>query len=91
MARRHQPPSQSWRTFLTTHGGQIVAAGFFVVPTVTYRLVFVLVLLAHSRRRVVHVAVTEYLTAVLRKYSGRRNLAISVNGAAADSLIVPSL
>jgi putative transposase len=58
MGRRHQPPSQTWRAFLTNHVGQIVAADFFVVPTVTYRLVFVLVLLAHDRRRIRHVAVT---------------------------------
>ena len=43
-----QPPSQTWRTFLSNHAGQIVAADFFVVPTVTFRLVFVLVLLARS-------------------------------------------
>jgi putative transposase len=42
------------------HVGQIVAADFFVVPTVTYRLVFVLVLLAHDRRRLKHVAVTAH-------------------------------
>jgi transposase InsO family protein len=41
---------------------QIVAADFFVVPTVTYRLLFVLVILAHERRRVVHVAVTAHPT-----------------------------
>jgi putative transposase len=52
MGRRRQPPSQTWRTFLRNHIGQIVAADFFVVPTVTYRLLFVLVLLAHGRRRV---------------------------------------
>jgi transposase InsO family protein len=40
----------------------VVAADFFVVPTVTYRLLFVLVILAHDRRRVVHVAVTEHPT-----------------------------
>ncbi len=40
-----------------------VAADFFVVPTVTYRLVFVLVLLAHDRRRIRHVAVTAHPTA----------------------------
>ena len=45
MGRRHRPPSQTWRTFLSNHVGQIVAADFFVVPTVTFRLVFVLVLL----------------------------------------------
>ena len=63
MGRRRRPPSQTWRTFLTNHIGQIVAADFFVVPTVTYRLVFVLVLLAHDRRRIRHVAVTAHPTA----------------------------
>ena len=63
MGRRRPPPSQTWRTFLRNHIGQIVAADFFVVPTVTYRLLFVLVLLAHDRRRIRHVAVTAYPTA----------------------------
>lgn len=63
MVRRRQPPSQTWRTFLANHVGQIVAADFFVVPTATGRLLFVLVMLAHERRRVVHVAVTEHPTA----------------------------
>jgi putative transposase len=58
MPRHRRPPSQTWRTFLTNHVGQITAADFFVVPTVTYRLLFVLVILAHQRRRIVHVAVT---------------------------------
>src|SRR6187455_3060841 len=62
--RRHpRPPSQTWRTFLTNHASQIVAADLFVVPTVTFRLLFVLVLLAHDRRRIVHVAVTAHPTA----------------------------
>ena len=39
MVRRRQPPSQTWRTFLRNHIGQIVAADFFVVPTATCRLV----------------------------------------------------
>jgi putative transposase len=39
-----------------------MAADFFVVPTATYRLLFVLVILAHERRRVVHVAVTDHPT-----------------------------
>ena len=40
-----------------------MAADFFVVPTVTFRLLFVLVILEHDRRRLVHVAVTEHPTA----------------------------
>jgi putative transposase len=62
MMRRRQPPSQTWRTFLANHLGQIMAADFVVVPTATYRLLFVLVILAHDRRRVVHVAVTDHPT-----------------------------
>jgi hypothetical protein len=42
---------------------QIMAADFFVVPTAAGRLLFVLVMLAHHRRRVVHVAVTAHPTA----------------------------
>ena len=63
MVRRRQPPSQTWRTFLTNHVGQLMAADFFVVPTARCRLLFVLVLLAHDRRRIVHVAVTAQPTA----------------------------
>jgi putative transposase len=63
MIRRRQPPSQTWRTFLANHVGQIMAADFFVVPTATGRLLFVLVILAHARRRIVHVAVTEHPSA----------------------------
>ena len=62
MVRRRPSPSQTWRTFLANHIGQVAAADFFVVPTVTYRLLFVLVILAHDRRRVVHVAVTDHPT-----------------------------
>jgi putative transposase len=62
--RRHpRPPSQTWRTFLANHASQIMAADLFVVPTVTFRLLFVLVILAHDRRRLLHVAVTEHPTA----------------------------
>ena len=63
IVRYRRPPSQSWRTFLANHIQQIMAADFFVVPTATGRLLFVLVMLAHHRRRVVHVAVTEHPTA----------------------------
>jgi putative transposase len=63
MVRRRQPPSQTWRSFLSHHIGQIVAADFFVVPTATYRLLYVLIVLAHDRRRILHVAVTDHPTA----------------------------
>ena len=62
MIRRKPTPSQTWRTFLTNHLQQLAAADFFVVPTTTCRLLFVLVILAHERRRIVHVAVTDHPT-----------------------------
>jgi len=63
MVRRSGPPSQTWRTFLANHLEQIAAADFFVVPTATCRMLFVLVIIAHDRRRIVHVAVTAHPTA----------------------------
>jgi len=58
MSRRRRPLSPTWRTFLTNHTSQIAAADFFVVPTVRYRLLFVLSSLSLDRRRLVHMAVT---------------------------------
>jgi hypothetical protein len=63
MRRHRRPPSQTWRAFLTNHASQIMAADLFVVPTVTFRLLFVLVILEHERRQIVHVAVTGHPTA----------------------------
>ncbi len=63
MVRHRKPTSQSWRTFLKNHIKDLVAADFFVVPTVTFRVLFVFVILAHNRRRPVHFAVTANPTA----------------------------
>ena len=54
-----RPPSQTWRAFLRNHASQLIAVDFFTVPTVTFRVLFVFVVLAHERRRVLHFAVTE--------------------------------
>jgi len=62
--RSWKPPSPTWKTFLKTHVQDLVALDFFTVPTVTFRVLFVLVILAHERRRVVHFNVTEHPTAV---------------------------
>ena len=63
LGRRRRPPSQTWRTFLTNHVASLVSMDFFTVPTLTGRVLFVLVLLTHHRRRIVHLAVTEHPTA----------------------------
>ena len=61
--RSRRPPSQTWRTFLTNHVATLVSIDFFTVPTLTGRVLFVFVLLAHHRRRIVHFNVTEHPTA----------------------------
>ena len=63
MPRRRKPPSQTWRAFLDNHVGQLVSIDFFTVPTATFRVLFVLIVLAHDRRRIVHFNVTEHPTA----------------------------
>lgn len=62
--RSRTPPRPTWKTFLKTHIRDVVAMDFFVAPTVTYKVLFVLVILAHERRRVMHFNVTEHPTAV---------------------------
>jgi putative transposase len=64
MPRRRPAPSQTWRTFLDNHVRDLVSIDFFTVPTARLRVLFVLVVLAHHRRRVVHFNVTEHPTAV---------------------------
>jgi putative transposase len=61
--RPPKPPSPTWKTFLANHVQDLVALDFFVVPTVTYKVLFVLPILAHHRRRVVHFHITEHPTA----------------------------
>src|SRR5271169_2161775 len=63
MVRHRYPPSQTWRTFLSNHVKDLVSTDFFVVPTATFRLLFVFVILSHDRRRPVHFAVTIHPTA----------------------------
>jgi putative transposase len=57
------PPSQTWRTFLANHVRDLVSLDFFTLPTAGLRVLFVLVVLAHHRRRVVHFNVTQHPTA----------------------------
>ncbi len=63
MVRHSKPPSQTWRTFLANHVHDMVSVDFFSVPTATFRVLFVFIVLAHQRRRVLHFNVTEHPTA----------------------------
>jgi putative transposase len=63
MHRMSPRPSPTWRAFLATHARDIVAVDFFVVPTITFRLLFVFVVLRHDRRELIHLNVTDHPTA----------------------------
>lgn len=53
MAKRRRPPSQGWRTFLHSHAEGIASMDLFVVPTVSFRLLYGLLILRHDRRELV--------------------------------------
>jgi putative transposase len=59
MLRPGKPPSQTWKTFLKNHMGEIAAIDFFTVPTATFRVLYVFVVLGLDRRKVLHFNVTE--------------------------------
>lgn len=58
MPLRREPPSQTWRTFLRNHAEDLVSIDFFVVPTATFRILYVFLVLEHERRRIMHFNVT---------------------------------
>ena len=59
MVRRRRPPSQTWKTFLRNHLGETASIDFFTVPTATFRVLYVFLVLSHKRRRVLHFNVTD--------------------------------
>ena len=56
-------PSQSGRTFLDNHVRTMVSVDFFAVPTVRFQTLYVFLVLAHERRRILHFGVTAHPTA----------------------------
>jgi transposase InsO family protein len=63
MARGRRPPSQSWKTFLHNHAAGIAGVDLFVVPTIGFRLLYVLIVLGHDRRKLLSFGVTSHPTA----------------------------
>lgn len=64
MVRHPRPPSQTWRTFLVNHADGLASIDLFVVPTATYQLLYIFVVLRHGRRRIMHFNVTSHPTAI---------------------------
>jgi hypothetical protein len=63
MARYRRPPSQGWKTFLRNHADGIAAIDLFVVPTLSFRLLYGLLILWHGRRQILWLGVTAHPTA----------------------------
>ena len=63
MVHRRKPPSQTWRTFLENHTDCLASIDFFTVPTATFRILYVFIILRHDRRHIVHFNVTAHPTA----------------------------
>ena len=63
MARRRAPPSQGWKTFLRNHADGIAAMDLFVVPTISFRLLYGLLIMGHGRRQILWFGVTAHPTA----------------------------
>ena len=63
MARWRAPPSQGWKTFLRNHAEGIAAMDLFVVPTISFRLLYGLLIVGHGRRQILRLGVTANPTA----------------------------
>jgi hypothetical protein len=63
MVRRRGPPSEGWKTFLRNHADGIVAIDLFVVPTVSFRLLYGLLIVGLDRRQILWLGVTAHPTA----------------------------
>src|SRR5262249_37243999 len=60
MARGRRPPSQGWKTFLRNHADGIASMDLFVVPTISFRLLYGFLILGHCRREILWLSVTAH-------------------------------
>jgi putative transposase len=63
IVHRRGQPSQTWQTFLENHVKTMVSVDFFTVPTIRFQVLYVFLVLAHDRRRIVHFNITAHPTA----------------------------
>jgi len=73
MVRRRGTPSPAWRSFLRNQAACIAAIDMFVVASASFRLLYVMIILAHDRRPIVRFDVT--------RYGGSRIGALEITGA----------
>jgi hypothetical protein len=61
-APRSPEPAKRWAAFLSNHGEAIAAMDFFIVPTLTFGVLYGFFVIAHNRRRILHCNVTRHPT-----------------------------
>src|SRR5215813_11721849 len=60
MSKRRRPPSQGWKTFLHNHAEAVASIDLFVVPTISFRLLYGFLILRHARRELLWLGVTTH-------------------------------
>jgi hypothetical protein len=60
IVKRREPPSQGWKTFLHNHADGIAAMDLFVVPTISFRLLYGLLIMGHGRQQILWFGVTAH-------------------------------
>lgn len=63
MGKGRRPPSQGWKTFVHNHADGIASIDLFVVPTISFRLLYGFLVLRHARRELLWMGVTAHPTA----------------------------
>ena len=63
MTRGRRPSSQGWKTFLRNHADALASIDLFVVPTISFRLLYGFLVLRHSRREILRLGVTAHPSA----------------------------
>jgi putative transposase len=71
MVKPTKPRSQTWLTFLHNHTKEMVSIDFFTMPTATFQILYVFLVLSHDRRKVLHCNVTDSPSAA---WTGRQLL-----------------
>ena len=74
--KRRHPPSPTWRAFIRNHFSEIAAIDFFTVPTLTFKTLYVFVILSLDRRHVLHFNVTDSTTAQWTKRADRTGIPV---------------
>jgi len=59
MPKNNKPPNQSWPAFIKNHMDTTVAIDFFTVPTLFFKNIYVLLVISHKTREIIHFNTTE--------------------------------